>query len=71
MLLGIPNMHVEIAKGDAEQNLAYITKDSGKPHYEHFSWGTPSKQGMRVDILELRNLIKQGKSLEELIRNGS
>lgn len=57
----IPKAHLEVAKGNAESNRKYCTKD-GK--FEEF--GDVPKQGKRSDINEVKELVKAGKSMAEI-----
>ncbi len=66
-IMGMTNTHFEIAKGNAESNLIYVTKDATKSHYKHYSSGVPSKQGTRSDMLQLRDLLKAGRTVDSLI----
>lgn len=57
--------HIEPARGTAEQNIAYTSKDRtfvAGPYV----YGVPSKQGERVDLIKLRNAIRNGISYREL-----
>lgn len=56
--------HYEDAKGDAEQNLIYITKQDK----DAYSWGAPSKgRGRRNDLAELFDMAIAGAGDRELI----
>jgi len=68
-ILSCPSAHLEPAKGTAEQNLLYCTKD---PHlrpedtpFMHI-YGTPITQGQRTDLKEFKIALMQGKSNREL-----
>lgn len=56
-------VHFEGAKGDDEQNKKYCSKDG-----EYFEKGTPSKQGKRTDLIELKDEIMTGKKTVKDIR---
>ncbi len=70
-----PRASLRLAEGNAEQNLHYITKDGRRnpvpSWYKHWSWGTPCKQGQRSDMIKLRDLLKEGRMFDDLIRDDS
>lgn len=57
--------HIEPCRGTAEDNITYTSKDRTKVAGPYV-WGTPSKQGGRVDLILLRNAIRNGISYREL-----
>lgn len=56
------NWHLEIAKGSADSNFDYCTKE-GK--YKEF--GTRPKPGKRNDLLDLKKKVLEGKKVDEII----
>ncbi len=62
-------IHLERAKGSDADNLGYITKDAGKPHYIFFEWGKLRKQGTRTDLIRCRAYLSNGASVDELFRD--
>lgn len=63
----IPRAHWEVARGNPVQNKKYCTKEpriSGP-----YEWGTPIKQGQRVDIEQFRDAILNGKKDTDLIKD--
>lgn len=62
-LLGIGNSHIEnIPQGTGNQAFDYCNKD-GK--YQEF--GTRPQQGKRVDLIEIKDEIMQGKKVDEIV----
>lgn len=61
-------VHLENRKGTQAQAIAYCSKLDTR-HSEPITIGTPKKQGSRTDITSIRLLIKEGKSLKEIILN--
>lgn len=55
-------IHLEVARGTAEQNINYCEKDG-----DVFVWGTPKQQGKRTDLETVRELIKEGKKDHEIL----
>lgn len=53
--------HIEMARGDASENINYCTKDG---NYEEF--GDRPRQGRRVDLDELKEEILGGKRVEDI-----
>ncbi len=51
-----------IAKGSLEENQTYCSKD-GTTH----EWGEPKNQGTRTDLAEIRDMIKDGKTAQDII----
>ncbi|QDJ95255.1 replication-associated protein [Capybara virus 24_cap1_1774] len=61
----MPEAHWESANGSAEDNIKYCSKEEtriGGPYI----FGTPSKQGRRSDLLDLRDAVRAGKRGVEL-----
>ena len=54
----MPRAHLEIAKGNAEQNKMYCSKDK-----DFMERGIPKKQGKRNDIERTRDLILDGANM--------
>lgn len=59
-------IHLEVARGTAEQNIKYCEKDR-----DVFVWGTPKQQGKRTDLQIMRELINEGKTDEEILEEVS
>jgi len=55
-------IHWEIAKGDADQNFEYCSKDN-----DFVELGKRPKQGERIDLVAIRNRIFQGERVEDLL----
>lgn len=55
-------MHLENAHGDAESNRAYCTKEG-----DFREIGTKPSQGKRNDILAIKELVKSGKGMKDII----
>lgn len=58
----MPTAHIEPRKGTSAQAADYCKKD--KDVYES---GTISQQGKRNDIEEIRNMVKQGKGMRQIL----
>lgn len=58
----MPRAHLEIAKGNAEHNKAYCTKE--KLVYEN---GEPKRQGKRSDIQRVRDDLSSGANMRSII----
>ena len=57
--------HVEPARGSADDNITYISKETNPTMY-----GTPKKPGERTDLLQVREHLKQNpKDLKRMILN--
>lgn len=52
-----------IAKGTLEQNETYCTKEDGTIH----EWGTPKAAGTRTDLADIRDMIKEEKTDEDIL----
>jgi len=57
------NPHLEEARGNAEQNIAYCSKEDPEP----YRWGEPGAQGRRNDIAGFVDAVKEGKTFLELL----
>jgi len=53
--------HIEIAKGTAEQNIKYCSKEKVL-----LEIGVPKKQGKRTDLIDIKALLDEGKSADEI-----
>ena len=53
--------HVEIIRGTLEDNEDYCTKDN-----DYYTLGTPNKQGIRTDLIEIKNEILNGKKVDDI-----
>lgn len=63
-LIGFAGYHIEIAKGSAQQNITYCTKDN-----DFYEGGVrPQGQGKRTDLDIVCEAIKDGDSMHELIQ---
>lgn len=62
-----PTAHFEPARGNADQNYAYCTKE-GREIYER---GTRPHAGTRTDIAAMKELVKGGASIGEVIDSAS
>lgn len=58
-----PRAHWEAAKGDDHQNRVYCTKDG-----DFVEFGTISKAGKRSDIVQVRELLAERKSMREIVQ---
>lgn len=58
----LPRAHLETARGSADQNFVYCTK-SGDYH----EFGTRPKQGKRVDIIKIKEMLTKNHSMEEVM----
>lgn len=66
----MPRAHFEPARGTAQQNYDYCTKaaDEGQPPNELvLEHGTLPQQGERVDISQVRELLRSGVTYRELV----
>lgn len=68
----IPGANIEQARGDRRQNLEYTAKDGAVHRWSRtgdsvFSTTKRGAQGQRNDLIALRNLISDGKTLDDLI----
>lgn len=54
--------HLEICKGNAQQNIDYCKKGG-----DYEEWGTPPKQGKRNDLNLIKDEIINGKKVDDLI----
>ena len=59
-------IHIEAAMGTPEQNTAYCTKDDSFQEI-----GEPPQQGKRADIAKVKKLVKEGKTMPEIIEDES
>lgn len=57
--------HVELAKGNEQQNVKYCTKESSRV-LGPWTIGEEAKQGRRTDIEDVRELVKSGKGMVEI-----
>lgn len=56
----LPRSHIEVAKGNPEQNFTYCSKD------DYIEFGELPKSGKRTDLIDMYNDIKNGIQLAEL-----
>ena len=61
-----PNAHIEVAKGNAQQNQKYCTKGEN-----YIEYGMCPMQGKRTDIDEVRDLIKDTNSMAKVVEIAS
>jgi hypothetical protein len=54
--------HIEIAKGDDNQNKAYCSKQNLM-----FEKGEPKKQGKRTDIEKIRDMVQDGNNMRDIL----
>nr|DAE85089.1 MAG TPA: Rep protein [Cressdnaviricota sp.] len=64
-ILRCPWVHLEVAKGTKKQNIEYCSKTKTKIS-ETFIFGDTTSQGQRTDLESAANMIKEGKSMEEV-----
>lgn len=62
---GFKRCHIEPMKGSVEDNINYCSKEDTSP----FVVGTPPKPGKRNDIDNLVDMMRQGKTVVDLIRD--
>lgn len=62
---GFKRCHIETMKGSVEDNINYCSKEDSSP----FVAGTPPKPGKRNDIDNLVDLMREGKTVVDLIRD--
>lgn len=58
-----PRANIKVAKGNAEQNLGYLSKE--KLIHEE---GTPKQQGKRTDIEQVREMIQEGNNMRDILQ---
>lgn len=54
------SVHIEIARGSAEENKTYCSKSESAVPDSFFEWGDPMKQGERSDLSQYVEAVKQG-----------
>lgn len=57
--------HLEVAKGSAQQNQDYCTKEEGRLA-GYWEFGVMPKQGKRNDLLKVKELLDSGATLKEV-----
>lgn len=59
--------HIEQSQGNPSQNIAYCTKDE-----EYYEVGErPPAQGARSDILDVKEMVKQGATMEDIVEKAT
>lgn len=61
----LPRAHIEIAKGNADQNIKYCSKSAGRLDGP-YEYGTRPSQGKRSDLIAVTESIAEGKSLMDI-----
>jgi len=68
--LGIKSGRFIEAKGTADDNIKYCTKEDTKvPQMMHFMFGSPKKQGKRNDLLTYQEELEDGWSVKDILLN--
>ncbi len=65
---GQNHVHLAEAHGDANQNLAYCTKEATRVKGPWISPGFEPKQGKRNDLLKIKKFIDEGRSLKKIAK---
>lgn len=65
-----PKAHIEPMRGTHEHNVIYCTKLKSKAG-DVFEWGKPPHQGERMDIHDMKDAVKKGATMEQLIEGAS
>lgn len=58
--------HVELCKGDESSNISYCSKDESRV-LGPFSFGEPAKAGKRSDLDNVREMVKAGKGMADIV----
>lgn len=58
--------HIERTIGSAQQNIAYCSKDN-----EYIEFGELPQQGSRKDIQQVKQMVKEGKSMSEIVEQAT
>lgn len=62
-----PRCNIQEAEGTAEHNLAYLSKTDKDIEI----YGTMPKQGKRNDLQKIKDMVKDGKTMSDVIENAS
>ncbi len=65
-LLGGPSVHVEARRGTADQAIAYAKKEETRIDGP-FEFGTPKKQGKRIDLEGFKDAVMSGSRKRDLV----
>lgn len=60
----LPRAHIEVARGSADQNYTYCSKSG-----DFYEFGKRPKQGKRVDIIKIKDMLINGESMETIMLN--
>lgn len=62
----MPRAHIEVAIADAQQNITYCSKQS-----VIYQFGVPPEPGKRKDLDVVRDIIKQGGGMRDVVQSAS
>lgn len=60
----LPRAHLEVARGSVEDNYKYCTKDG-----DFHEFGEKPKQGKRTDIIQIKDRIVNGDSMQDIMND--